>query len=84
MRTRERHLFFLKIQLNCHFDATRFPSDRTADGDLLFTFSSNILDFQRILTTNLRRRCGPKEILLRQNDSSVVFLRKTDDARACA
>ena len=51
MRTRDRHLFFLKIQQNCHFDATRFPSDRTADGDLLFAFSSNILDFQRILSS---------------------------------
>ena len=26
-----------------------FLSDRTADGDLLFTFSSNILDFQKSL-----------------------------------
>ena len=30
-----------------------FP-DRTADGDLLFTFSSNILDFQRSLSAYLK------------------------------
>ena len=40
---------FLKRQLKCHIDATRFPSgpDRTADRDLLVAFSSNILDFRR-------------------------------------
>ena len=47
-------------------------------------FFGSLKYYLRMQTTNLRRRCGPKEILLRQNDSSVVFLRKTDDARACA
>ena len=31
-----------------------FPPDRTADGDLLFTFSSNVLDFQRSLSSYLK------------------------------
>ena len=31
-----------------------FLPDRTADGDLLFTFSSNILDFQRSLSSYLK------------------------------
>ena len=39
--------FFLKRQLNCRIYATRFPSRPHRDGDLLFTFSSNILDFRR-------------------------------------
>ena len=44
----EHHLFFLKKD-NRTVILTRqdFLSDRTADGDLLFTFSSNILDFRR-------------------------------------
>ena len=31
-----------------------FLPDRTADGDLLFIFSSNILDFQRSLSSYLK------------------------------
>ena len=31
-----------------------FLPDRTADGDLLFIFSSNILDFQRNLSSYLK------------------------------
>ena len=31
-----------------------FLPDRTADGDLLFTFSSNILDFRRSLSSYLK------------------------------
>ena len=39
MRMRERHLFFFL---------------RTADGVLLFTFSSNILDFRRSVSSQLK------------------------------
>ena len=34
--------------------STRFPSGPTADGDLLFIFSSNILDFRRSLSSYLK------------------------------
>ena len=52
MRTHERHLFcFLQktIERSYWLDKIFFP-DRTADGDLLFIFSSNILDFGRSLS----------------------------------
>ena len=44
--------FFLQktIELSYSLDKIFFP-DRTADGDLLFIFSSNILDFRRSLSS---------------------------------
>ena len=52
MGTRERHLFFSSKE-NRTVILTRqdFLPDRTADGYLLFIFSSNILDFRRSLSS---------------------------------
>ena len=47
--------FFFKRQQNCHIYSTRFAGPgRTADGDLLCTFSSNVLDFQRSFSSYLK------------------------------
>ena len=56
IRTRERHLFFLQKTIELSYCMTRqdFLPDRTADGDLLFIFSSNTLDFQRNLSSYLK------------------------------
>ena len=52
MRTRERHLVFSsKDNRTVMWTRQDFLPDRTADGDLLFTFSSNILDFRRSLSS---------------------------------
>ena len=52
MRTRERHLFFSsKDNRTVILTRQDFFPDRPADGDLLFTFSSNILDFRRNLSS---------------------------------
>ena len=56
MRSRERHLFFSsKDNRTVIHVLTRqdFFPDRTADGVLLFTFSSSILDFRRSLSSYL-------------------------------
>ena len=47
--------FFLQktIELSYSLDKIFFP-DRTVDGDLLFIFSSNILDFRRSLSSYLK------------------------------
>ena len=50
MRTRERHPDNRTVILT----RQDFLPDRTADGDLLFIFSSNILDFRRSLSSNLK------------------------------
>ena len=55
MRTRERHLVFSsKDNRTVILTRQDFLPDRTADGDLLFTFSSNILDFRRSLSSYLK------------------------------
>ena len=55
MRTRERHLFFSsKDNRTVILTRQDFLPDRTADGDLLFTFSSNILDFRRSFSSYLK------------------------------
>ena len=55
MRMRERHLFFSsKDNRTVLLTREDFLPDRTADGDLLFTFSRNILDFQRSLLFYLK------------------------------
>ena len=55
LRTRERHLFFsLKGNRTVILTRQDFLPERTADGDLLFIFSSNILDFQRSLSSYLK------------------------------
>ena len=73
--------FFFKRQQKCHIDSTRFPSGRTADGDLLFIFSSNISDFRRSLSCYLKFDS-------RQEDSSRFYrqqgrlaIRKSRSAR---
>ena len=55
LRTRERHLFF-SLKGNSTVTLTRqdFLPERTADGDLLFTFFSNILDFRRSFLSYLK------------------------------
>ena len=58
MSTRERHLFFLHRTVI--LTQQDFFPDRTVDGDLLFTFSSNILDFQRSLSSYLKFAGGTK------------------------
>ena len=55
MRMRKRHLFFLQKTIELPYYQDFFP-DRIADGDLLFTFSSNILDFRRSLKIWLAER----------------------------
>ena len=56
MRSRERHqsAFFSKDNRTVILTRQDFLPDRTADGDLLFTFSSNILDFGRSLSSYLK------------------------------
>ena len=55
MRMHEHHLFFFfKRQKNSHIDSTRFPSFRTAYRELLFIFSSNILDVRRSLSSYIK------------------------------
>ena len=56
MRTRERHqsAFFSKDNRTVILTRQDFLPDHTADGDLLFTFSSNILDFGRSLSSYLK------------------------------
>ena len=55
MRTRKRHLVFSsKDNRTVWLTRQDFLPDRTADGDLLFTFSSNILDFRRSLSSYLK------------------------------
>ena len=55
MRTRERHrVFSSKDNRTVILTRQNFLPDRTADGDLLFTFSSNILDFRRSLSSYLK------------------------------
>ena len=51
-RTSVLFFFFLQktIELSYSLDKIFFP-DRTAEGDLLFIFSSNILDFRRSLSS---------------------------------
>ena len=49
MRTRGRHLFFSsKDDRTVILTRQDFLPDRTAEGDLLFTFSSNIFDFDEV------------------------------------
>ena len=55
MRSRERHLFFSsKDNRTVILTRQDFLPDRTADRDLLFIFSSNILDFRRSLSSYLK------------------------------
>ena len=55
MRSRERHLFFSsKDNRTVILTRQDFFPDRTADGVLLFTFSSNILDFRRNLASGTK------------------------------
>ena len=55
LRTRERHLFFsLKDNRTVILNRQDFLPERTADGDLLFTFLSNILDFRRSFLSYLK------------------------------
>ena len=55
LRTRERHLFFSsKDNRTVILTRQDFLPDHTADGDLLFIFSGNILDFRRSLSSYLK------------------------------
>ena len=53
--------FFFKRQKNCHLTRQDFFPDRHANRDLLFTFSSNILDFQRSLSSYLKFGSGHED-----------------------
>ena len=55
MCARERHLFFSsKDNRTVKLTRQDFLPDRTADRDLLFIFSSNILDFRRSLSSCIK------------------------------
>ena len=54
MPKRERHLFFPSKDRTVTLTRQDFLPDRTADGGLLFTFSSNISDFRKSISSYLK------------------------------
>ena len=77
MRTRERHQDNRTVVLT----GQDFLPDRTVDGDLLSTFSSNILDFRRSLSPyfNFGSRHEDSSRFYRQQDR--LWTRKSRSAR---
>ena len=81
MGTREHHLFFSsKDNRTVILTGQDFFPDRTANGDLLFTFSSNVLDFRRSPSSYLKFGSQRKDSSLFYRKQGRLATRKSRSA----